>query len=110
MSVIFFLFDFSEVCTMRHVPYNIPGTAYNMLSNGCCRAAAVAVGYHSSNLQAYYQTPHLGENAKQESKCYVRNPWVQGNTVIHEAPGDGGLLSPRGSRNYACVMTIPDLP
>ena len=53
--------------------------------------------------------PHLGENAKQESKCYVRNPSVQGNTAIHGTPGDGGLLSPHGSRNYACVMSIPDL-
>ena len=88
----------------------IQHTTYNMLSNGCCRAAAVAVGYHTSNIQTYYQAPHLGENAKQESKCYVRNTWVQGNTAIHGTPGDGGLLPPHGSCNYACVMSIPDLP
>ena len=72
--------------------------------------AAVAVRYHTSNIQTYYQTPHLGGNAKEESKCYVRNPWVQGNTAIHGTPEDGRLLSPHGSRNYAWVMSIPDLP
>ena len=89
---------------MYHTTYNIQHALQRLLQ-GCSFGGRVSYIKHT-----YYQTPHLGENAKQESKCHVRNPWVQGNTAIHGTPGDGGLLSPHGSRNYACVVSIPDLP
>ena len=66
-------------------------TTYNMLSNGCFRAGAVAVGYHN---QTYKHTTiqHIlaRTRSKRANAMYV-TPGYRVTQLYTEPPGTGGF-------------------